>query len=63
MINQQWTKSERSMANNECVEVRRGPNGLIEVRNSKNPDDGVTAFTDAEWDAFLHGAKRGEFDL
>jgi hypothetical protein len=36
----------------------------IAMRNSKftGPDDTVLVFTEAEWDAFVAGAKDGEFD-
>jgi hypothetical protein len=35
---------------------------VIEVRNSKQPDAGTVRFTVEEWDSFLDGAKKGEFD-
>lgn len=58
-----WIMSSRSAGNGgSCVEARRY-NGLIEVRNSKNPEAGVVRFTTEEWDSFLYGAKRGEFDV
>ena len=44
-----------------CVEVRRHA-GLIEVRNSTRPDVSTVRFTVEEWDSFLDGAKKGEFD-
>lgn len=57
-----WIMSSRSTGNGgSCVEARRHE-GLIEVRNSKNPTAGTVRFTAAEWDSFLFGAKRGEFD-
>ncbi|SDC62771.1 DUF397 domain-containing protein [Actinokineospora iranica] len=36
----------------------------IAMRNSKytGPDDTVLVFTESEWDAFVEGAKAGEFD-
>ena len=36
----------------------------IAMRNSKytGPDDTVLVFTEAEWDAFVKGARDGEFD-
>lgn len=34
----------------------------IAVRDSKNPDGPALIFTVAEWDAFVGGAKDGEFD-
>jgi hypothetical protein len=37
--------------------------GAIAVRDSKNPTGPVLLFTPDEWDAFVGGAKDGEFDL
>jgi hypothetical protein len=57
-----WIISSRSTGNGgSCVEARRW-GGLIEVRNSKARDAGTVVFTVEEWDSFLFGAKRGEFD-
>ena len=57
-----WIISSRSTGNGgSCVEARRRE-GLIEVRNSKARDAGTVVFTVEEWDSFLFGAKRGEFD-
>ena len=57
-----WIMSSRSTGNGgSCVEARRHE-GLIEVRNSKARDAGTVIFTVEEWDSFLFGAKRGEFD-
>jgi hypothetical protein len=57
-----WIMSSRSTGNGgSCVEARRHE-GLIEVRNSKARDAGNVVFTVEEWDSFLFGAKRGEFD-
>ncbi len=35
---------------------------LIGMRNAKDPDSPVLIFTPSEWEAFLAGAKDGEFD-
>ncbi len=57
-----WIMSSRSTGNGgSCVQARRHA-GLIEVRNSKSPDSGTVRFTTPEWDSFLDGAKKGEFD-
>ncbi|GAA5195379.1 hypothetical protein GCM10023322_61930 [Rugosimonospora acidiphila] len=57
-----WIMSSRSTGNGgSCVEARRS-SGVIEVRNSKSPDAGTVRFTTEEWDSFLDGAKKGEFD-
>ena len=58
----EWMMSSRSTGNGgSCVEVRRHA-GLIEVRNSKRPEVSTVRFTVEEWDSFLDGAKKGEFD-
>jgi hypothetical protein len=57
-----WIISSRSTGNGgSCVEARR-QDGVIEVRNSKARGAGTVVFTSEEWDSFLFGAKRGEFD-
>jgi hypothetical protein len=57
-----WIMSSRSTGNGgSCVQARRASD-LIEVRNSKRPDAGTVRFTIEEWDSFLDGAKKGEFD-
>lgn len=36
---------------------------MICMRNGEDPNSPVLVFTKAEWDAFVEGAKDGEFDL
>jgi hypothetical protein len=58
-----WKKSSRSGPyTDNCVEVAFVA-GAIAVRDSKNPSGPVLVFTPGEWDAFVDGAKDGEFDL
>lgn len=57
-----WKKSTRSNDSGNCVEIAKTPDGVL-VRDSKHPHDGNLAFTPSEWNAFLGGAKDGEFDL
>ena len=57
-----WFKSSDSAGGAECVEVCYLPEGGVEVRNSKRPDAGTLYFTDAEFDAWVSGAKKGDFD-
>jgi hypothetical protein len=61
-MNAVWVKSSLSFSNGNCVEVAELPGGSVGVRNSRDPDGSVLKFTQAEWDAFLGGARRGEFD-
>lgn len=61
-----WKISSRSNSNGgQCVEA--GPladdSGRVAVRHSHHPDGSVIVYTRAEWDAFLAGAKGGEFNF
>ncbi len=58
-----WRKSTRSGAQAECVEVATNVPGIVAVRHSQNPDGPVLVYTHAEWDAFVGGAKDGEFTV
>jgi hypothetical protein len=59
----QWFKSRLSGPNcDNCVEVAF-VDEAIAVRDAKNPNGPALIFTAAEWDAFVGGAKDGEFDL
>lgn len=44
-----------------CVEVARDKQGVA-VRDSKNRADGTLFFTNNEWQAFINGVKKGEFN-
>jgi hypothetical protein len=57
-----WVKSSLSFSNGNCVEVASLPGDEIGVRNSRDPDGPVLTFTPDEWDAFVGGARLGEFD-
>ncbi len=57
-----WRKARRSMDNGHCVEVAEAADGMIVIRNSKNPRSPVVRYTADEWNAFLVRAKNGEFD-
>jgi hypothetical protein len=59
-----WLKSSYSgPTGGNCVEVAFLADGDVAVRNSRDPGGPALVFTRAEWDAFLDGARDGEFSL
>ena len=57
-----WQRSRRSLLPGHCVELAKLPNGEVAIRNSRFPDGPALVYTRAEIDAFLLGAKDGDFD-
>ena len=58
-----WQKSWYSNLNGSCVEIGRILPDRIGVRDTKDNGAGpILFFTDAEWSAFISGAKSGQFD-
>jgi hypothetical protein len=55
-----WRRSATS--EDAAVEVALLDDGVA-VRDARRPDGDVLFFTPSEWDAFVGGAKDGEFDL
>lgn len=58
-----WRTSSSSAASGQCVEVAQLPGPRWAVRDSKSPNGGTLIFTQAEWEAFVAGARDGEFDV
>ncbi|HVB41365.1 MAG TPA: DUF397 domain-containing protein [Streptosporangiaceae bacterium] len=56
-----WRKSSFSNPSGNCVEAADLPAGDVAVRNSRFPDGPALIFTRAEWDAFVLGARDGDF--
>lgn len=56
-----WFKSSASASGN-CVEVAHLPGGGVALRDSKDLAKAPHRYTRREWEAFLAGAKNGEFD-
>lgn len=58
-----WIKSSHSgPTGGNCVEVALLADGVA-MRNSRDPDGPALLFTWAEWNAFLGGARDGEFGV
>jgi Domain of unknown function (DUF397) len=57
-----WHKSNRSSPKGNCVEVAKLPDGHVALRNSRHPDGPALIYTKAEINAFLQGARDGDFD-
>ena len=58
-----WIKSSYSgPTGGNCVEVAFLTGGGVAVRNSRDVRGPALVFTGAEWDAFVRGARDGEFD-
>jgi Domain of unknown function (DUF397) len=51
----------RTCQGGSCVRVAR-TGGLILIGDTKNPDSGVLTYTMSEWQEFVVGVKRGDFD-
>ena len=55
-----WRTAAKSSGGN-CVQVTRR-DGMIMIADSKHPGGPTLSYTLGEFDAFLDGAKKGEFD-
>ncbi|MFE5900321.1 DUF397 domain-containing protein [Streptomyces sp. NPDC056488] len=58
----EWQGAPGTSPDEERVEIAHLPGGAIAMRSSLDHDT-VLRYTRAEWDAFVLGAKDGEFDL
>jgi hypothetical protein len=59
----EWRKSSYSANGSTCVEVARNLPGIVAVRDSKNINGPVLAFTHAQWNSFTAKVRSGEFRL
>ncbi|MEU0544488.1 DUF397 domain-containing protein [Nocardia sp. NPDC005978] len=57
-----WFKSSYSRPNGECVEAAHLAEGMVGVRDSKNPAGPALVFDGNAWDAFVSELKAGTFD-
>ncbi|MFI5844250.1 DUF397 domain-containing protein [Catenuloplanes sp. NPDC051500] len=57
-----WQKSSFSNPSGNCVELAPLPGGGVAMRNSRDPEGPALIYTPAEIEAFILGARDGEFD-
>jgi hypothetical protein len=60
--NADWQASRHGDPQAAGVEMAALPGGAIAMRNSRHPGGPVLIYTHAEIEAFLAGAKDGDFD-
>ncbi|MBZ6091953.1 MULTISPECIES: DUF397 domain-containing protein [Streptomyces] len=58
----EWHSAPGTEEDEERVEIAYLPEGAVAMRSSLDPDT-VLRYTEAEWRAFVLGARDGEFDL
>jgi hypothetical protein len=59
-----WRRSRHSgSTGGQCVEVAAAGDGMVGIRDSKDPGGPVLRFTLGEWRLFLAGAKQGVYDF
>ncbi|WP_367045286.1 DUF397 domain-containing protein [Streptomyces sp. Je 1-332] len=58
----EWHSAPGTEAHEERVEIAYLPAGAVAMRSSLDPET-VLRYTEAEWRAFVLGARDGEFDL
>ncbi|MET9028283.1 DUF397 domain-containing protein [Nocardia sp. NPDC004168] len=56
-----WFKSTRSSMGKDCVEVAFLAQGMVGVRDSKNPTSPALVFAPGDWDAFTSAVRVDEF--
>ena len=54
-----WRKSTRSNGSGACVEVARNIDGIVAVRDSKDPEGPALVVAPADWMAFTSAIKAG----
>lgn len=57
-----WVKASESSSYGQCVQIAAASGGRIAMRDSKDPDGPILLYSRAEFQAFLDGALKGDFD-
>ncbi|MFK0295618.1 DUF397 domain-containing protein [Streptomyces sp. NPDC090442] len=56
-----WFKSSHSGANGDCIEVAHNIQGIVPVRDSKNPAGPALKFQPAAYSAFISDVREGRY--
>jgi hypothetical protein len=56
-----WVKARMSTSYGQCVQIASTASGVA-MRDSKDPDGPILVYTRDEFEAFLGGARKGDFD-
>ena len=56
------TSSSTRRITHQCVMVAIRPD-VVAVRHTRDPEKTTLEYTHGEWEAFIDGVKKGEFDL
>jgi hypothetical protein len=62
MGNLEWRKARRSANNGACVELAPAAEQIL-IRDSKDQDGPVMAYSQYSWRLFVASVKTGHFDL
>jgi hypothetical protein len=60
-VNLVWTKARASSFQGQCVQLASAAAGVA-MRDSKDPDGPILLYSRAEFQAFIDGARNGDFD-
>ncbi|GGK66186.1 transcriptional regulator [Sphaerisporangium melleum] len=59
-----WRKASKSGSNGgDCLEVAPLSGGRVGLRDTEAPEKAPFVVSAGVWDAFIDGAKKGEFDF
>ncbi|MBB4914012.1 DUF397 domain-containing protein [Streptosporangium saharense] len=59
-----WRKATKSGSNDgNCIEVAPLSDGRVGIRDTEAPEKAPYVVRASVWDAFIDGAKKGEFDF
>ncbi|MEV4285450.1 DUF397 domain-containing protein [Nonomuraea bangladeshensis] len=61
--NAAWRKATRSGDSGDCLEVAPLAGGWVGIRDSEHPEKPPYVVSRSVWNAFIDGAKKGEFDF